>query len=194
MSFKVVSYCLTQKKLTFPASSDTRAPLRPSVWIQPGDDSPALCERDHAQSQQQESQVGAFMCPTRACLLYPSVSFVSNPSYAAAAGPKPSCWSCWPPCVSSEADMTSSSLLLTTSRMWEELLYWGSWHICNCFRLVTVARSVMPLFQTSPIWWLILWQTQSTRHMRCDRSFSTCRTVMGVTSKSKNSPRVKSIS
>lgn len=145
----MISYRLTQNKPTFPASSDTRAPLRPSVWIQPGDDSPALRERDHAQSQQQESQVGAFVCQTRACLLYPSVSFVSNPSYAAAAGPKPSCWSCWPPCVSSEADMTSSSLPLTTSKMWEELLYRGSWHIatvsfdlwlllvqsCHCSRL-----------------------------------------------------------
>lgn len=134
---------------TSPASSDPCAPLLPSVWIQPGDDSPALRERDHAQSQQQESQVGAFVCRTRVRLLYPSVSSVSNPSFAAAAGPKPSCWSCWPPCVSSEADMTSSSLPSTTSRMWEELLYRGSWHIatvsfdlwlllaqsCHCSRL-----------------------------------------------------------
>lgn len=47
------------------------APFPSPVWLQPGDEPPSLCQRDHPEPQQQERQVGAALPPVVPCHPHP---------------------------------------------------------------------------------------------------------------------------
>lgn len=85
------------------------------------------------------------------------LGFTSKPFSSDGTGLKPLCWSCLLQCALSEADTTSFSLLLTTSKRWDNLHHLS---VDGCY--LTVAHSVTLLSQTSSLALVIFCLTQST--------------------------------